>query len=67
MHNKQGGQMNMQGGMPQPPMQGGPNQQQMNMQQQQPGAPQQIQMSQMPEIQLPQIDINKLKELTGNP
>ena len=37
MH-KQGGQM-MQGGMPNPPMQGGPNQQ-MNMQQQQPGAPQ---------------------------
>jgi hypothetical protein len=48
-------------------MQGGPNQQQMNMQQQQPGAPQQIQMNQMPEIQLPQIDINKLKELNGNP
>jgi len=45
--------MNM-GGMPQPPMQNAPiNQQQMNMQQQQqPGAPQQIQMSQQV-IQLP--------------
>jgi|TARA_B110001469_G_C9618229_1_gene307963 hypothetical protein len=65
MH-KQGMGQQMQGGMPNPPMQGGPNQQ-MNMQQQQPGAPQQIQMNQMPEIQLPQIDINKLKELNGNP
>jgi len=46
MH-KQGGQMNMGGGMPQPPMQNGPiNPQQMNTQQQQPGAPQQVQMNQ---------------------
>lgn len=64
MH-KQGGQMNM-GGMPQPPMQGGQiNPQQMNMQQQQPGAPQQIQMNQ-PVIQLPQIDITPLQTLTGH-
>jgi hypothetical protein len=46
MNNKQGGQMNM-GGMPQPPMQNGPiNPQQMNTQQQQPEAPQQVQMNQ---------------------
>lgn len=39
---KQGGQM-MGGGMPQPPMQGGnANPAQLNMQQQQPGAPQQV-------------------------
>lgn len=58
------GQMNA-GAMPQPPMQGGPGAQapQMNMgQQQQPGAPQQMQMNQQMII-LPQIDISPLSNL----
>jgi len=59
------GQMNA-GAMPQPPMQGGApgqTQPQMNMgQQQQPGAPQQMQMNQQMII-LPQIDISPLSNL----
>lgn len=58
---KPAGQMQM-GGMPQPPMNGAGQQQQMNMGQQQPGAPQQMQMkNQM--IILPQIDISPLSNL----
>jgi hypothetical protein len=42
---KPGSQISM-GGIPQPPMQNGPGQQQMNMQQQQPGVSQQVQINQ---------------------